>query len=207
MGTPYLRQARRAVCGCCVGFEHRRLAGYRPGRDERKQQGSDIGAGSPPDGERFRNCNFLGKCAFSNSLTSSGTEGVLKTVTLPPPTFSGGTVSLRFEALSTEGASALLLASVGLSWRFRLFGNQRTDSPVPAAFLPQNGLLALSFSESSGLVPFRPLVEKVSNLLAFSIGRFREGSTLKRGRTGVGRNSEGVIRDRGRALAQYASAS
>jgi len=53
---------------------------------------------------------------------------------------------------------------------------------MPAAFSPQNGLLALSFSESSGLLPFRPLVEKVNNLLAFLRGRFREGSTLKRGR-------------------------
>jgi len=87
-----------------------------------------------------------------------------------------------------RGASALLLASVGLSWRFRLFRNQRTDSPVPAAFSPQNGLPALSFSESSGLLPFRPLVEKVRNFLAFLKGRFRESSTLRRSRTGAARN-------------------
>jgi len=95
------------------------------------------------------------------------------TASFPPPSSPGGTVSLRFEALSTEGASAILLASVGLSWRIRRFADQRTDSPVPAAFSPSKRLLALSFSESSGLVPFRPLVEKVRNLLAVFKGRFR----------------------------------
>ena len=103
-------------------------------------------------------------------------ESVCSWLQFPPPLLPGGTVSLRFEALSAEGASALLLASVGVSWRFRLFRPR---------FRPKNGLPALSFSGSSGLLPFRPLVEKVSDLLAFLRGRFRQGSTLKRGRTGA----------------------
>ena len=70
----------------------------------------------------------------------------------------------RFEALSREGVSALLLASVGLSWRSRSFADQ--------------------------LLPFRRLVEKVSDSLAFLVGRIREGSTLKRGRTGGAQNGE-----------------
>ena len=50
--------------------------------------------------------------------------------------FTVGTVSLRFQTLSTEGASALLLASVGLSWRFRTSGKMWTRWPCLDAKSP-----------------------------------------------------------------------
>jgi len=59
----------------------------------------------------------------------------------PPPSSPGGTVFLRFEALSTEGASALLLASVAQSWAFGTSGNMwtrcapsGTKSPLKSPF-------------------------------------------------------------------------
>jgi len=53
------------------------------------------------------------------------------TATFPPPSFPGGTVSLRFEALPKEGVFSRVVASVGLSWRFGTFADQRTSAIRP----------------------------------------------------------------------------
>jgi len=149
-------------------------------------------ASGSPDRERPRTSPVLTFSASRLPTSSAGREFLFPGRS-PPPPYPGGAVSLRFQALSTEGASALLLASLGLSWRFGASADRRTDSPVLPAFSARKPLLALSLSVTSGLLPFRPLVEKVSNSLAFFGGRFREGSTLKRGRTGVGRNVKSRI--------------
>jgi len=49
------------------------------------------------------------------------------------PLFPGGNFSLRLGALSAEGASALLLASVGVSWAFRPSGKMWTRWPCSNA--------------------------------------------------------------------------